>query len=554
MTELPLDRAYHWERTRPNEIFLSQPIHGVVRDWTWAQAMDEARRMASHLLAQNWPAGSHIVIYSKNCSWWILADLAIWLSGHVSVPIYPSLTPHSAHQLFEHCNPVACFLGPLDSADLSLTAVPAGVYAIRFPNAPATESVPWEEILKTNSPLGLNPQRDADDIATIIYTSGTTGTPKGAMHRFGAFPYLAAAIREVAGESRQRQLSYLPLAHIAERALSETTAIYYSWNLFFTESTATFLTDLKRSRATVFFSVPRLYSKFQQRVFEKVPRQTLERLLRVPVLRSLVRKYILRSMGFGHTKFAASGSAALPIDVLKWFLNLGLPLTEGYGTTETGITHTAPNGESRPGYSGKSTPGVEAKLSEAGELLLRSPMNMAGYYKNPEESRQALTDDGFIRTGDLAQITPDGWLKITGRIKDQFKTSKGKYVAPSRIEALISVHPAVENCLVLGADLAAPCAVVVLTYEAERQARTEDGRTELQKSFEDLLHSINAQVEAHEHLALIGLVNDHWTMDSGFITPTLKLKRIPLEAHYGPMILEWLARASRVVWSLKSTP
>ena len=180
-------------------------------------------------------------------------------------------------------------------------------------------------------------------------------------------------------------------------------------------------------------------------------------------------------------------------------------------------------------------------------------MNMAGYYKNPEESRQALTDDGFIRTGDLAQITPDGWLKITGRIKDQFKTSKGKYVAPSRIEALISVHPAVENCLVLGADLAAPCAVVVLTYEAERQARTEDGRTELQKSFEDLLHSINAQVEAHEHLALIGLVNDHWTMDSGFITPTLKLKRISLEAHYGPLILEWLSRASRVVWSLKST-
>jgi long-chain acyl-CoA synthetase len=178
-------------------------------------------------------------------------------------------------------------------------------------------------------------------------------------------------------------------------------------------------------------------------------------------------------------------------------------------------------------------------------------MNMVGYYKNSADSQQVFTQDGFIRTGDLAELTADGWLKITGRIKEQFKTSKGKYIAPSKLEALVSVHPAVENCLILGTNLAAPCAIVVLTQEAARKALTELGRKALEKSFTDLLESVNSQVEAYEHLAFIALVNDHWTIDSGFITPTLKLKRIPLESHYGPLIPAWLETGARIVWNVK---
>jgi len=550
MIDLPLDRVYHWEKTRPDEVFLTQPTNGILRDWTWAQTMDEARRIATYLCSKNWPPGSHIVIYSKNCAWWILAELAIWMSGHVTVPIYPSLTHQSAGQLFEHAEPVACFLGPIDATDPAHLELPAGIEIIRFPSiAQPDHAQSWDEIVKASQPLTTNPKRGADEIATIIYTSGTTGTPKGAMHRFLAFPYLAQAISQVAGERRHRQLSYLPLAHIAERSLTETAAIYHSWHLFFSESTATFLTDLKRARSTVFFSVPRLYAKFQQKVFEKVSRSTLDALLRTPLAKTLVQRYILRSMGFGDVQFAASGSAALPADLLQWFLALGLPLTEGYGTTETGITHTSPNGESRPGYTGKSTPGVEAKISEDGELLLRSPMNMVGYYKNPEESRQLLTEDRFIRTGDLAEITSDGWLKITGRIKEQFKTSKGKYVVPSKIEALLGSHPAIENCLVLGTNKDAPCAIAVLTASAIRQASTDTGRRELEQSFEELIENVNAKVEVHEHLGMIVLVRDHWTINSGFVTPTLKLKRLPLEAHYAPLISAAMEHGKRVAWS-----
>ncbi len=550
MIHLPLDRVYHWEKTRPDEVFLTQPINGLARDWTWKQTAEEARRMANHLIAQKWPSGSRIVIYSKNCSWWILAELAIWMSGHVTVPIYPSLTPQSARDLFAHCDPVACFIGPLDTADITQQTVPAGIYCIRFPNSSWSDGMNWNEIVHTTEPISGEPTRGAEEIATVIYTSGTTGLPKGAMHRFLTFPYLAKAIAQVSGEERQRELSYLPLAHIAERSLTETTAIYYSWNLFFTESTASFLTDLKRARATVFFSVPRLYTKFQQKVFEKISRQTLDGLLAIPLINTLVRRAVLKGMGFSDVKFAASGSAPIPGDLLKWFRSLGLPLTEGYGTTETGITHTAPNGESRLGYCGKNTPGVETKISEIGEVLLRSPMNMVGYYKNPEDTRQVFTDDGFIRTGDLGELTDDGWLKITGRIKEQFKTSKGKYVAPSKIEALVSAHPAVENCLVLGSELAAPGAVVVLTREALIQSSNEAGRNALETSFRDLLDAINKRVEAHEHLAFIVLTADHWTIDTGFVTPTMKLRRTPLETYYGKSIPSWLEQGKQVVWSL----
>jgi long-chain acyl-CoA synthetase len=549
--DLPLGRIYHWEKAHADEVFLTQPTNGITRDWTWAETMDESRRMASHLLAQKWTPGSHIVIFSKNCSWWIMAEFAIWMAGHVTVPIYPSLTAASARQLFQHCDPVACFYGNLETPTLAQESIPENIHRIRFPNAADDTGLNWNAVVDATQPLSTNPERSADDIATIIYTSGTTGTPKGAVHRFFAFPFIAKAVAQVTGEKPHRALSYLPLAHIAERGLTETMAIYYSWHLFFNEGIPTFLTDLKRAKPTVFFSVPRLYAKFQQRVLDRISRNTLERLQGIPMVDSLIGKYLLNTMGLIHVEFAASGSAALPSDLLQWFLGLGFPLTEGYGTTETGITHTAPNGESRPGFAGKSAPFVETKLSEMGEVLLRSPMNMVGYYKNAEETKKLFTEDGFIHTGDLGELTADGWLRIIGRIKEQFKTGKGKYVSPGKIEGLLSAHSAVEHCLVFGAsNMSQPCAVVVLTTDAVRKASTDEGRSALQTSFQELLESINSQVEPHEELAFVALVKDRWSIDSGFLTPTLKLRRTPLEAFYAASVPAWLNQGNRIVWHL----
>jgi long-subunit acyl-CoA synthetase (AMP-forming) len=311
---------------------------------------------------------------------------------------------------------------------------------------------------------------------------------------------------------------------------------------------ATFLHDLKRARPTAFFSVPRLYAKFQAGVFQKLPEEKLERLLKIPLAGYLVRRRILRQLGLHRVRFAASGSAPIAPSLLAWFRRIGLPITEGYGTTESGITHTAPGGEWRPGAVGISSPGVETRIAPEGEIQVKSPMNMLGYYNDPAATRDVFTADGFIRTGDLGEVDPDGWLKIKGRIKDQFKTSKGKYVSPGAIEMMLGVHSAIETCIVIGSGLPAPIAVAVLSPEAQAQSSDPEGRILLERSLEDLVHMTNAQLAPHERLHSLVLTRSRWTIENGLLTPTLKLRRAILEDRYTRFARQWLAKNQIIIW------
>ena len=553
--ELLLERAYHWERTCGSDEFLTQPLGESRRTWTWAQAMDEARRIAALLKSCDWPPGSHIVILSGNCAWWIMADLAIWMAGHVSVPIYASSTTDSGRRLMQHCEPVGCFIGPLETPDL-IQEVPQNALRIRFPNAASSEcanAVDWDKAIAEYQPLGGDPIRAGEDLATIIYTSGTTGNPKGVMHSFAALSYCVLAVTQFTGQHGKEQIfSYLPLAHIAERALTEAAAVCQNWHINFCESTATFHRDLEAARPTMFFSVPRLYAKFQQKVWEKMPESRLELLMHVPLAGDMVRKEIIKNLGLSTVRLAASGSAAMPRDLLLWWRHLGLPLAEGFGTTEAGITHTAPNGEFRAGYVGIGAPGVETRIAPNGELLIRSPMNMLGYYKDPELTRQTFTEDGYIKTGDLGELDSEGWLKIIGRIKEQFKTSKGKYVLPSGIEAILGRNPAIEACLVLGADWPAPCAAVVLTPQARQNAAAEHGRHAVERTLQQTLETVNSKLEDYEQLKLLAVVDGGWTIERGFLTPTMKMKRPVLEAYYGPRVADWMAHNTPIVWDMEN--
>jgi long-chain acyl-CoA synthetase len=345
-------------------------------------------------------------------------------------------------------------------------------------------------------------------------------------------------------------LSYLPLAHIAERALLESGALYCGFHLYFVESVETFLTDLKRARPTVFFSVPRLYIKFQQKVLAKVPQQRLDRLLRIPIANALVRRRILRELGLDTARLAASGGAALPLATLLWFRRIGLNLVEGYGMTETGITHTPRRGVSRPGYVGDAVPSVEVRISEVGEVLIRSRMNMAGYFKSPELTKTAFTDDGFFRTGDLGEVDAEGWLKIIGRVKEQFKTTKGKYVTPNTIEKLLCVLPSVESCCVMGDGMPHPFAVVVPSEEWRALLSRGEGKEALRDSLSKALAEVNAQLEGYERLKFIVVTDQPWTVGNGFLTPTMKLKRSVLERTYTSWFDAWNRDGGDVVWHL----
>jgi long-chain acyl-CoA synthetase len=547
--DLPLQRAYKWEREAAQAAFLTQPVAGRTLHWTWAQAMDETRRMAAYLSSQNWPTGSRIVILSKNCAWWIMAELAVWMSGHVTVPIYASLGPRSVRTLLAHCEPVACFVGAIEDKQVLVEGIPPGIQRITFPVVSDPSGLPWDGLVRTTAPMQASPVRAADDTATVIYTSGTTGAPKGAMHRFSSFVYFAAAaVRTIGEHFGGRMLPHLSLAHVAERALVEAVAYRNGAHLFFVESIDTFLTDLRRARPTALFSVPRVYLKIQQRVFEKVPRKTLDRWLRIPVVRTLAQRRILKQIGLDAVQVAASGGAPLPLSVLLWFRSIGLNLVEGYGMTETGITHTPPQGRSKPGYVGDCMPEVETRIAENGEVLVRSPMNMTGYYRNPEATAECFTPDGFFKTGDLGQVDDEGWLRILGRLKEQFKTSKGKYVFPSRIENLICASPLVEGCCVMGAGAAQPFAVVTQSEKGRELSTGSGGKRSAEEAFGEFLLQLNAQLEPHERLKFMVVTDQQWTVANGLLTPTMKLKRTLLESNYGALFKSWSNRNETIIW------
>lgn len=517
---LALQRLYHWEQAAPRQITLTQPMgDGLVQDFSWGDVASQARRMAAHLKAQGWEPGSNIAILSKNCAWWLMSDLAIWMAGHVSVPLYPTLAPATIAHILAHSEAKACFVGKLDDWEAMKPGLPASLPCISYPLSPpdAIHSYPgWESICEKQAPMPGEVLRGADELATLIYTSGTTGLPKGVIQSFGAFAWaLETGLKRVDVTAADRMLSYLPLAHVAERVLVEHGWLHSGMHVYFAESLDTFTADLQRARPTIFFSVPRLWVKFQQGVHHKLPPAKLDRLLSLPIIGGLVRRKVLKAMGLDQCRLAAGGAAPMPLALLNWYARLGLPINEGYGLTENlAVSHFTVPGQNQQGSVGPAYEGVQARMdAETGEIQMRSPAVMMGYYKDPAQSRAAFTADGWLRTGDKGQIDAQGNLRITGRIKDLFKTSKGKYVAPAPIEDKLVMHPAVEACVVTGANLAQPLGIVMLNAETVAHCQNGAARAALESSLAQHLTSLNATLEPHEQLKC--LVACHQRLDGG---------------------------------------
>jgi long-subunit acyl-CoA synthetase (AMP-forming) len=548
-----LECAIFWESAGADRICFNQPMGGGdanIKTWTWAEAVGEARRMASYLKSLNLPERSSIALCSKNCAYWLIADLAIWMAGHVSVPIYPILTAEIVKYTLEHSEAKLLFVGKLDPVWYDMKkGVPVGMKTVAFPLSPENNYEQWDSIIANHSPLVELSTCPADETATIIYTSGSTGKPKGAMISFEAMYRSGKGLAEfVKSGTDDRMLSYLPLAHVLERLCGQSQYLYAGFPLFFAETLDTFVQDLQRTRPTLFASVPRLWLKFQLGVFQKVPPEKLDRMLKIPILKNIVKKKILKQLGLDQVRLAASGSAPIPKEIIEWYRRLGLELLEAYGMTENfAYSHCNRPGEVRPGYVGNPYFDVEHKISADGEILVKSPGNMKGYFKMPEENERAFSKDGFLHTGDLGSIDEMGRLKITGRAKELFKTSKGEYVAPAPIENLLSNSPLVEACYVTGIGYHQPHSVVMLSEEA-RQIASEGDRRPLESKLAKLLEEVNSALPPFEQLAFLAIARDEWSAENGFLTPTLKIKRQVLDAVYGPLADKWYEIKQPVVW------
>jgi long-chain acyl-CoA synthetase len=551
--DLPLQCLYRWEQERASQVYLTQPMGGgVVQDISWAQAGEQVRAMAAWLTAQDWPAGSRVAIMGKNSAHWILADLAILMAGHVSVPIYPTFNAQALSYILAHSEARALFVGKMDDTANLEHGTPPDLPLIALPLAPALPGHSWVRLVEQTPPLAGQPVRPADHVSTIIYTSGTTGQPKGVVHTFASMAWgVSSATQRVRMDSNDRYISYLPLAHVAERMLIEQASLRYGGRIFFAESLDTFLQDLQRARPTIFFSVPRLWVKFQQGVHGKIAPAKLRRLLGLPLIGRLVGRKILKGLGLDQCRLAAGGAAPMPPDVLQWYRSLGLDLIEVYGMTEnSGVSHSSLPGSRQTGSVGLPYEGVESRVDPAsGEILMRCPALMQGYYREPDLTAAALTEDGWLHTGDKGQINAQGFLSITGRVKDLFKTSKGKYVAPSPIEDQLVLHPDIEACCVTGANLSQPLAVVMLSPDAAARSLTVDGRAAINASLRQHLQTVNASLEPHEKLACLAAATTPWTPENGFVTPTLKVKRNRIDGAFELHFADWITQQEPVVWA-----
>ena len=541
----PLEMMYKWEQEKGNEVFLSQPINSIWHDWTWEEVMLEVRKMAAYIKSLNLEKKSKIAILSKNCAHWIMSDLAIMMSGHISVPLYPNLSAKILNKILIHSETKMMFVGKLDDFEKMKSGIPSDVNCVTYPFY-SQDYPKWNDLIRDVSPLQENVIRDDNELATIIYTSGTTGDPKGVMHKFYNFSFATTNAVNALPLKDESFFSYLPLSHIAERLLIEMGSIYCGGKVSFAESLDTFAQNLSYSQPSVFLGVPRIWTKFQQGILEKLPQKKLNILLSIPIISSLIKKKIQKGLGLSKARNVFTGAAPTPAALIRWFESLGIIIQEAYAMTEnTCYSHVSFREKIKIGSVGQALPLCDVKLSDQNEIMIKHDALMDGYYKDEEQTNDTIKN-GWLYTGDEGEIDSEGFLKITGRVKDIFKTSKGKYVAPSPIELKLSANKNIEQVCIVGTEIPQPMALVILS-DRGREKTKED----LISSLEKTLEVVNPKLEKHEKIHNIIIVKEEWTIENNLLTPTMKIKRNDIEKIYRINYQEWYDSSKRIVFSSK---
>lgn len=544
--ETALESFFRQESLRPRSNYLIQPIaNGELLKYSWADVGEQARRIANHLVSLQLPPRSHIGLLSKNCAHWIIADLAIWMAGHVSVPLHPNLNADSIHKLIEHAELRVLFVGPVEGWSKTAGGVPASMHCVSLPNGPQGQDLlAWEQLLEDHPPLESPSQPAPEQLATIIYTSGTTGMPKGVMLSFASMFLAASNYQRLFNISASdRMLSYQSLSHIAERQFVEVSSLLGGQQVYFVESADTFARDARRAQPTLFLASPRVWQQCME-ACERIwsPRWT-QLALPLPVVGPWQAKRILKRLGLDQVRYAVSGAARLAPAVQQWFARLGLIVVEGYGMTENcGYSHLGRPSRQKPGFIGLPNPGVECRLGAHGEILVRSKALMMGYYNDPARTAEVIDAEGFLHTGDVGEIDQEGFLRLTGRIKDIFKTSRGRYIVPSPIEQTLMDMAEVDEACVVGQDLPQPLALVRLS---DGQAT---GRGSTQRALAEMLERINSKLPSSERLGCLVVVDTPWDVAGGYRTATQKLRRNVVEATWQAYFHDWLVSGQSVVW------
>lgn len=536
---LPTDMILKWAEERPNDVYLRQIMNRQFVDFTYAEVADKALRLVSALRAQGFMPGDRIALMSKNCAEWFITDLALMLGSYISVPVFPTAGADTIEHCLTHSESKAILIGKLDNSQAieSVMAKYPDLLSIAFnyPSAPKCH-FDFNDFINEHAPSEERPEHQQDDIMSIVYTSGTSGLPKGAMLSYGGFAWSAQRLIDHIGmQDGERLFSYLPLAHITERVYIFGSSVMAGIQVAFPESLDTFIDDVKMYRPTLFISVPRLWTLFQQRILEKLPQSKLNILLKIPFISGVIKRKLAQGLGLDKARVLGCGSAPVSPALLRWYETIGLNITEAWGMTESFAYSTLnyPFRSDKIGTVGNAGPGIELKIAADEEIMVRGHGLFTGYYKNEEASQAMFDHEGWLHTGDIGAIDEEGYLTIQGRKNDTFKTAKGKFVSPVPIEKRIFEIASIEMMCLVGSGMPAPILLAV------PHDFPNFDRQRYEKTAQRVIETINKELESHAKIKGVLMIKEPWSVENGFLTPTLKIKRHLLEKKYHNIGAGW---------------
>ena len=547
-------KFYELENRHRDKPFLRQPFGDSWEEFSYGEVGDYARKLATGLKSLGLRKNAHIGLISKNCREWIISDLAIMMAGYVSVPFFSNLTSDEIKNLLDFGDVDLLIVGKVEDWENQKKGVPKKMPIISFPNYDGFSSVEdgyqWYDFINKHEPLKEPHQPDLDDTWTIIFTSGTTGDPKGVVLTYLALDktkviHSQSNPLKVDFRGNNEFISYLPLNHIAERIVVEHTALRYGGQISFVENLESFAKNLQQVQPTIFFGVPRVWTKFQLGILEKVPQNKLNILLKIPILSSILKNKFKKALGLSKAKAIASGAAPLPETLRTWFRKIDIDIINGYGMTENCAITSQLFVFNKPGSVGKAAAEVEIKIDpNNSEILMKGPFLMKGYYKLPELTKETIKD-GWLHTGDQGVIDKDGFLFVTGRVKDLFKTTKGKYIEPLVLESHFTDISEFEQICIVGLGLDQPICLGVLS-----EIGKEKTREEIKSLMTTHLDKINSKLLGYQKISTFVVVKHPWTVENGLTTPTMKIKRNQIDKVYDSSFSNWHKDQEKVIFEL----
>jgi long-chain acyl-CoA synthetase len=519
----------HWAAERPTEPWLVEQWSTHQREISWQQGVAEVHAAAAWLANQNPEPGRRIGLLAPNCAHWMLADYAIMASGNVTVPLFTTMDADNIAFAADFSGIDMLLLGNAANWESVKSGFRPDIPVVLLPGALVVSGAhTWEQIVDAGSDLSPPAPREDTELATIVFTSGTTGRPKGVMHSLSSLREAGGGVG-LMGETQPgcRFISYLPLAHLGERIVVQTHAAVFGGTVYFNESQESFLDDMRNARPNWMLGVPRIWEKLQQVVLAHlVSLEELEAAKSAGTVEAVAAK-VSAFLGLDEAHYILTSTAPTPAPLKAWYDDLGIILYDGYGQSEILPVCGNVNGNRKVESIGIASPGVEIKIAEDGEILARGGGTALGYYDAPDKTAETFEADGWVHTGDRGRFDEDGHLYITGRVKEIFKTAKGKYVAPAPIEGQFLDTPLAEQACLTGHGLAQTVMITVLSAAAA-QLTDEEASTQLA----DWVKSINTGLEKHERIGAVIASRTPWAQENGVLTHTLKIKRDAVEDRY----------------------